>query len=109
MKDFEGRVAIVTGAAEGIGRSIATKLAGRGAAIGIVDVNAAKAEATAAEIGAEAGVEVGTAVADIKDEASVRAAVDSIVAELGAPRVLVNNAAINHFRDIDATPRTGAW
>jgi NAD(P)-dependent dehydrogenase (short-subunit alcohol dehydrogenase family) len=104
MKDFEGKAAIVTGGAEGIGRSIAGRLAERGAAVGIVDLNAAKAEATAAAIGAESGGAVGFAVADIKDEDSVRAAVAALVAELGPPRVLVNNAAINHFRDIDATP-----
>ena len=104
MKDFEGRTAIVTGGAEGIGRAIATKLAERGAAVGIVDLNAAKARETAAAIAAETGAPTAVAEADIKDEDSVRAAVESLADELGPPRVLVNNAAINHFRGIEATP-----
>jgi NAD(P)-dependent dehydrogenase (short-subunit alcohol dehydrogenase family) len=104
MKDFEGKTAIVTGGAEGIGRAIATKLAERGAAVGIADLNLAKARETGHEITSGTGAKVSVAECDIKDEAAVRAAVDSLVGALGAPSVLVNNAAINHFRGIDATP-----
>jgi NAD(P)-dependent dehydrogenase (short-subunit alcohol dehydrogenase family) len=104
MKDFEGKTAIVTGGAEGIGRAIVTKLASRGAKVGIVDFNEASARATAAELGAETGAELAVAVADIKDEEAVSAAVATLVDALGAPSVLVNNAAINHFRGIEATP-----
>ena len=104
MKDFEGRTAIVTGGAEGIGRAIATKLAERGAAVGIADLNLEKARQTAAEIATATGASLTAAECDIKDEAAVRAAVAAIVAALGPPRVLVNNAAINHFRGLEATP-----
>jgi len=104
MKDFEGTTAIVTGGAEGIGRAITTKLAERGAKVGIVDFNEEKARETAEQVAAATGAETSVAVADIKDEAAVSAAVDTLVAALGPPRVLINNAAINHFRGIEATP-----
>ena len=104
MKRFEGKVAIITGGGEGIGRAIATRLAGEGAAIGIIDVNAEKGAATAAEIGDAAGVPHAFAQADISDEGAVITAVEAIVGELGRPTVLINNAAINLFRDINATP-----
>jgi dihydroanticapsin dehydrogenase len=104
MKDFEGRVAIVTGGGDGIGSSIAALLAERGASVGIIDLNPDAGRAMAAQIAADDGVPTAFAGADISDEPQVEAAVASLVSELGAPRVLVNNAAINHFRDINATP-----
>lgn len=104
MSSFENQVAIVTGGGEGIGRSISALLAERGAAVGIVDVNGPLAEATAQEIAAETGARTASAAGDVSDEDQVRSAVAALVEELGAPTVLVNNAAINLFRDINATP-----
>ncbi|MGE0004855.1 MAG: SDR family NAD(P)-dependent oxidoreductase [Parvibaculaceae bacterium] len=86
------RVALVTGAAQGIGEAIARRLAAEGAAVVIADIDDAKAAATAKAIGAEAQR------ADIADEASVAALMRSIAETHGRLDILVNNAAI-----LDAT------
>lgn len=83
-----GRLALVTGAGQGIGREIAGSLAGAGATVVVADRNVATGEATAAELG---GMFVEL---DVIDPAAVRAAVDAILAENGRIDVLVNNAGI---------------
>jgi len=104
MGRFENKVAIVTGGGEGIGRAISTLLAEEGASVGIVDLNAAKGTATAQEIQERTGAVTAFAEGDVSDEQAVERAVGELVAALGPPAVLVNNAAINLFRDINATP-----
>jgi dihydroanticapsin dehydrogenase len=104
MGRFQEKVAIVTGAGEGIGRAIARLLAEEGAAVGIVDVNAEKGAATAREIADAHDVPTAFAEADVSDEDGVAQAVAQLAAALGPPTVLINNAAINLFRDINATP-----
>ncbi|MDT4990583.1 MAG: 3-oxoacyl-[acyl-carrier protein] reductase [Actinoplanes sp.] len=87
------RVAIVTGAARGIGAATARKLAADGLAVAVVDLDEAACAGTVTEIH-DAG---GTAVAigaDVADPIAVAAAVERTVAELGAPTVLVNNAGV---------------
>jgi 3-oxoacyl-[acyl-carrier protein] reductase len=87
------RVAIVTGAARGIGEATARKLAADGMAVAVVDLDEAACAATVTEIH-DAG---GTALAigaDVSDPVAVAAAVERTVAELGAPTVLVNNAGV---------------
>ena len=84
------RTAIVTGAARGIGRAIAERLARDGHAVVIADINLAAAQATAAEIGAGA---MALAV-DVSDPASVRAMAASVLERFGRIDVLVNNAGI---------------
>ncbi|BDZ63810.1 SDR family NAD(P)-dependent oxidoreductase [Agromyces mangrovi Wang et al. 2018] len=85
---LEGRRAIVTGAARGIGRAIAERFAAEGASVAVLDLDADAAEATAAEIGARAfGV-------DLADHDAARAAVHEASAALGGLDVLVNNAGI---------------
>lgn len=89
---LDGRVAVVSGAAHGIGRAIALALAGAGAAVACLDIDGERAEATARAIG-DAG---GTAAAfrcDVADEAGVNAAIAAAAQRLGAPRVLVNGVA----------------
>ena len=86
--DLDGRAAVVTGGAQGIGRATAERLAASGPKVAIWDRDAATAETTAAEIGA-----VARAV-DMTDWEAVRAAEASTVETLGGLDVLVNNAGI---------------
>jgi 3-oxoacyl-[acyl-carrier protein] reductase len=87
------RIAIVTGAARGIGAGTALRLAADGMAVGVLDLREEDGARTVGEI-EEAG---GTAIAvgaDVSDADQVSAAVDKVVAELGEPTVLVNNAGV---------------
>ena len=87
---LEGRNAIVTGAARGIGRAIAERLTREGARVAILDVDGDAAQTTAGEIGGET-IAVG---ADVADAAQVQSAVGSVLETWGAIDILVNNAGI---------------
>ncbi|GAA0465307.1 3-oxoacyl-[acyl-carrier protein] reductase [Actinoplanes campanulatus] len=87
------RVAIVTGAARGIGAAIARKLAADGLAVAVVDLDEKSGAETVAAI-EEAGGRAIAIGADVADSDQVVAAVERTVAELGAPTVLVNNAGV---------------
>jgi 3-oxoacyl-[acyl-carrier protein] reductase len=91
MGRFDGRVAIITGAAQGIGAGTAKRFAEEGAAVAVLDINEDKAQETAAGLGATKAVGVGC---DVADSASVEAAVGRVVEELGGLHILVNNAGI---------------
>jgi NAD(P)-dependent dehydrogenase (short-subunit alcohol dehydrogenase family) len=99
--DVEGRVALVTGGADGIGRGIAEVLVAHGAAVGILDRNADVGLATATAL-TDAGGSAAFAAGDIADERQVAAAIERLVGELGPPTILVNNAAIFVFSGIEA-------
>ena len=89
---LDGRVAVVTGAAHGIGRAISAAFAEAGAAVACVDIEADLAAATAAAI-RQAGGSAAPFACDVTDEASIRAAAAGIERALGRARVLVNGAA----------------
>lgn len=86
----EGRVAIITGAARGIGAATATRLARDGWRVAVADMNIAEAEATAARIGAVAFA----GAVDVTREESVHALVADVLARAGRVDALVNNAGV---------------
>ncbi len=87
--DLAGKVAIVTGAARGIGRAIAERFAASGARVAIWDVDDATAAAAAAAIAGASGI-----VCDVTDPATIAAALAATESRLGAPDILINNAGI---------------
>jgi 3-oxoacyl-[acyl-carrier protein] reductase len=89
----EQRVAIVTGAARGIGAATAIRLAAAGHAVAVVDLDETGCGATVAAIESAGGRALGVG-ADVSDSAAVAAAVDRIATNLGAPTILVNNAGV---------------
>ena len=92
-KPLETRIALVTGAASGIGKAIATRLAAEGACVVIADLDLEKATAAAAEIGST-DVAIGIQV-DVTDEAQVQAAVDATLLAFGGVDLVVNNAGLS--------------
>jgi NAD(P)-dependent dehydrogenase (short-subunit alcohol dehydrogenase family) len=88
MEHLDGRVAVVTGAAGGIGRALAEELLAEGMEVVVADVQAEAVEATAAELGA-----VGVPT-DVTDPASVEALADATYERFGACHLLVNNAGV---------------
>lgn len=89
----EQRVAIVTGAARGIGAATARRLAADGLAVAVVDIDESATGATVGAIADAGGRALGVG-ADVSDRSQVEAAVERVAAELGAPTVLVNNAGV---------------
>lgn len=88
-----GKTALVTGAAQGIGKAIAARLAADGAKVIVSDINAEGGAAAAAEIG-KGAIAI---AADISDQASVTALFSEIAAKTGGIDILVNNASIVPF------------
>jgi NAD(P)-dependent dehydrogenase (short-subunit alcohol dehydrogenase family) len=97
-KPLATRVALVTGAASGIGKAIATRLAAEGACVIVADLDLAKARAAAAELG-NADIAIGVA-ADVSDEAAVGAALDAGVLAFGGVDLVVNNAGLSLSRPL---------
>jgi rhamnulose-1-phosphate aldolase/alcohol dehydrogenase len=92
-RPLAGRVALVTGAASGIGRAVATRLAAEGATVVIADRDADRARAAAEELG---GADVAVAVvADVTDEHAVASAVGEACATYGGVDLVVNNAGLS--------------
>ncbi len=99
MKKLEGKVALVTGAGQGIGRAIALRLARDGADIAIVDMNEAKMSDVAAEVH-DLGRKATTFKADVSKRDDVYAAVENAEKILGGFDVMVNNAGIAQVQPI---------
>ncbi|MGW9585157.1 bifunctional aldolase/short-chain dehydrogenase [Microbacterium sp. NPDC055455] len=92
-RTHQGRIALVTGAASGIGKAIATRLAAEGACVVIADLDLGKAQAAAAELG-NADVAIGVA-ANVADADAIQAAFDAAVLAFGGVDLVVNNAGLS--------------
>jgi rhamnulose-1-phosphate aldolase/alcohol dehydrogenase len=92
-KPLASRIALVTGAASGIGKAIATRLAAEGACVVIADLDLEKAQAAAAELGST-DVAIGVQ-ANVTDENQVQASIDAAILAFGGLDLVVNNAGIS--------------
>ena len=116
MTRLQGKVAIVTGGAQGIGEGIAARLVNEGAHVAIADLNGEKAKSVADRLNRSGGKAIGISV-DVADRNHVRAAIDETVKTLGRLDVFFNNAGFNKplpFMDVDennfnAIMRVNAW
>ncbi|MEV4102415.1 3-oxoacyl-ACP reductase FabG [Nonomuraea sp. NPDC049649] len=119
MSLLDGRAAVITGAAQGIGLAIATVLARHGASVVVSDVNAEGAEKAAEGLKAD-GLKAIAVACDVTDEAAMEALADACAASFGSLDVMVNNAGITRdatlpkmtledFRKVVDVHLTGAW
>jgi NAD(P)-dependent dehydrogenase (short-subunit alcohol dehydrogenase family) len=118
--DFKGQVALVTGAAMGMGLATARAFAQCGASVVLADLDGHLAAAEAQKIVAAGGIAIGVAC-DVTDEAQIAAAVDRAVADYGRLDVAFNNAGIQippmdaadepaeHFQRVVAANQFGVW
>jgi 3-oxoacyl-[acyl-carrier protein] reductase len=97
MSTLEGRIALVTGASQGIGRAVALELAHRGAHVALAARNVEKLAAVETEISSAGGTAKAFAL-DVASEESIKAGTKAVVAHFGKVEILVNNAGIT--RDI---------
>ncbi|MDP2983918.1 MAG: 3-oxoacyl-[acyl-carrier-protein] reductase [Candidatus Latescibacter sp.] len=93
MKRLEGKMALVTGGAQGIGRTIAERFLSEGAAIALCDMNITLANAAALEL-AKGGGTIKAYFMNVADEEKVDAALDAVLKDFGRIDILVNNAGI---------------
>jgi 3-oxoacyl-[acyl-carrier protein] reductase len=116
---LSGKIALVTGASQGIGRACALELAAAGATVALAARNIEKLEAVAAEIAAAGGTAKAYAL-DVASEESIKGAAKAILADHGTVHILVNNAGITKdglamrmkladFEDVLRTNLTGSF
>ncbi len=96
----QGKVALITGAASGLGKAIAELYAQHGASVAIADINQQAADAVAAEINAAGGKAIGVAM-DVTSEDAVNAGTDKVVAAFGRLDILISNAGVQIINPID--------
>ncbi len=119
MADLQGRIALVTGASQGIGRACALELAKAGATVALAARNETKLAAVAAEIAA-AGGQAAPFALDVSNEESIRNGAKAVLEKFGKVEILVNNAGITRddlmmrmkradWDDVIATNLTGAF
>jgi len=97
-KTHQGRIAFVTGAASGIGKAIATRLAAEGACVVVADLDLERAQAVAAELGST-DVAIGVAV-NVADADAVQAAIDATLLAFGGIDLVVNNAGLSRSKPL---------
>lgn len=102
MKQLDGRVAIVTGGAKSIGRTLSRALAAEGASIVIMDIEDSRS--TASQITADFGVPTLSIIGDVSREEDVEEVVSAAIARFGKIDILVNNAA--YFAAVPVVPHT---
>jgi 3-hydroxybutyrate dehydrogenase len=98
---LNGKTAVVTGAASGIGKEIAVTLAAQGAAVAIADLNLAGAQAVADEIRKSGGKALGVAM-DVTNEEAVNRGIDEVAAQYGSVDILISNAGIQIVNPIES-------
>jgi NAD(P)-dependent dehydrogenase (short-subunit alcohol dehydrogenase family) len=103
MRDFNGKVAAITGAGSGIGRALALELAGRGARLALSDVDSAGVEETVAEVAGRGGTAQGYTL-DVSNRQAVFAHAEEVASDLGKVNLIFNNAGVAMHNPILETP-----
>ena len=99
LLSLEGRVALVTGAASGIGRGIAVSLSNMGACVAVLDIDKTKGDQNASEIGAHGGKAL-SVKCDVRSAADCRSAVETVIEKWGRIDILCNCAGIAIRKDV---------
>ncbi len=107
-RSIKGEVAVVTGAASGMGRATAHLFGDEGARVALIDINEAPLQAVVKEM-TDAGYDARGWILDLSDEAAIGTVFEEIAAHFGGIDILVNNAGISMFAPIDSDDFIDAW